>query len=107
MKNTSILFTEPGRVELSQVECDFLPLGDHDVLVRTRYSLISAGTELAGLSGVEQWFKFPATPGYASVGEVVEVGALVTAVAAGDFVYSMGGTGSTTLSIPPTHGGSV
>ncbi len=91
MKNTSILFTGPDRVELSQVESDFLPLGDHDVLVRTRYSLISAGTELACLSGVEQWFKFPATPGYASVGEVVEVGPQVTAVAAGDFVYSMGG----------------
>ena len=91
MKNTSILFTGPDRVELSQVESDFLPLGDDDVLVRTRYSLISAGTELACLSGVEAWFNFPATPGYASVGAVVEVGAHVTAVSAGDIVYSMGG----------------
>ena len=91
MKNTSVLFTGPDRVEVGQIDSDFLPLGDHDVLAQTHYSLISAGTELACLSGVEAWFSFPATPGYASVGEVVAAGAKVTAVAAGDIVYSMGG----------------
>lgn len=91
MKNTSVLFAGPDRVELGQVDSDFLPLGDHDLLIRTRYSLISAGTELACLSGVEAWFGFPGTPGYASIGEVVEAGAQVSAVAVGDMVYSMGG----------------
>ena len=91
MKNTSVLFTGPDRVELGQVDSDFLPLGDNDVLVQTHYSLISAGTELACLSGVEDWFSFPATPGYASIGEVVAAAAKVTAVATGDIVYSMGG----------------
>ena len=91
MKNTSIIFTGPNRIELDQVESDFLPLGEHDALVQTHVSLISAGTELACLSGIEAWFSFPQTPGYASIGEVVEVGAGVKAVAPGDIVYGMGG----------------
>ena len=90
MKNTSILFTGPDRVELGQVDSDFLPLGAHDLLIQTHYSLISAGTELACLSGVEAWFSFPNAPGYASVGEVVELGGQVTDFALGDMVYSMG-----------------
>lgn len=90
MKNTSVLFTGPDRVGLGQVDSDFLPLGEHDLLIQTRYSLISAGTELACLSGEEAWFSFPNAPGYASVGEVVEMGDQVTDFALGDMVYSMG-----------------
>ncbi|MCY4465333.1 MAG: zinc-binding alcohol dehydrogenase [Chloroflexi bacterium] len=90
MKNSSVLFTAPGQVELQEVDSDFLPLGDHEVLTRTQYSLISAGTELACLAGVEAWFPFPNSPGYATVGEVVETGAAVSAVQPGDMVYSMG-----------------
>ena len=91
MKNSSVLFTAPGQVELAEVESDFSPLGDHEVLTRTRYSLVSAGTELACLAGVENWFNFPATPGYTSVGEVVELGARVEGIAPGDMIYSWGG----------------
>ncbi|MCY3781842.1 MAG: zinc-binding alcohol dehydrogenase [Chloroflexi bacterium] len=91
MKYTSILFTGPDQIAVDQVDYDFLPLSDHDVLVQTHYSLISAGTELACLSGVEAWFRFPGIPGYASIGEVVDVGAQVTAVSPGDIVYGMGG----------------
>ncbi len=91
MKNTSVIFRQANRIEVDEIDSDFLPLGDHDVLIRTRYSLISAGTELACLSGVEAWFGFPGTPGYASVGEVVEAGARVSELAPGDIVYSMGG----------------
>ena len=91
MKNTSVLFTGPEQIKVAPIDSDFLPLGDHDLLIQTRYSLISAGTELACLSGVEAWFNFPQTPGYASVGEVVEVGAQVSELAPGDIVYCMGG----------------
>ena len=91
MKISSVLFTAPGQVEFGQIEADFEPLGDKDVLVRALYTLISAGTELACLSGREYWFKMPATPGYASVGEVTAVGAGVSDFAPGDLVYSMGG----------------
>ena len=91
MKNTSILFTGPDQIEVKPVDHDWLPLDDHEALIQTRYSLISAGTELACLSGVEGWFGFPGTPGYAAVGEVVELGAQVSGLSRGDIVYSMGG----------------
>ncbi len=91
MKNTSVVFTGPDSIEVKALDSDYLPLGDYEVLAQTRYSLISAGTELACLSGVEAWFSFPQTPGYASVSEVVAAGDKVSAVAPGDIVYSMGG----------------
>ena len=90
-KNTSIVFTGPERIELMAIDSDLLPLGDHEILAQTRYSLISAGTELACLSGIESWFSFPGTPGYASVSEVIAVGREVSAAAPGDIVFSMGG----------------
>ncbi len=91
MKFSSVLFTAPGQVEFGQIEADFKPLGAKDVLVRALYTLISAGTELACLSGREGWFGMPGTPGYACVGEVAAVGEGVTEFAPGDLVYSMGG----------------
>ena len=91
MKNTSVVFTGPDSIEVEALDSDFLPLGEHEILAQTHYSLISAGTELACLAGVEAWFSFPQTPGYASVGEVVAVGDKVSAFAPGDRVYSMGG----------------
>ena len=91
MKISSVLFTAPGQVEFGQIEADYESLGDTEVLVRALYTLVSAGTELACLSGREYWFKMPATPGYASVGEVTAVGEGVKDFAPGDLVYSMGG----------------
>ena len=91
MKNTSVLFTAPDRIEVGQLDDDFERLRAHDVLVRTDYSLISAATELACLSGTQTWFPFPGTPGYAAVGEIVDVGAEITAVAPGDKVHYWGG----------------
>ena len=91
MKTTSVMFTGPEQVEVWQLEEDIGPLGAHDIFVRTLYSLVSAATELACLAGGQAWFPFPATPGYAAVGEVVDVGASVTAVSPGDKVFYWGG----------------
>ena len=91
MKNTSVLFTGPDCIEVGQSDTEIGPLAAYELLIRTHYSLISAATELACLSGGQQWFPFPGTPGYAAVGEVVDVGASVTAVAPGDMVYNWGG----------------
>ncbi len=90
MKNTRVIFSAPNRIEVQSAMEALAPLGEHDLLIQTHYSLISAGTELACLSGVEAWFSFPNAPGYASVGEVVELGGQVTDFALGDMVYSMG-----------------
>lgn len=73
MKNRAIVFKAPYQAAF---EC----VGDRpcaskgEMLVKTQYSLISTGTELACLSGGEEWFHMPATPGYCCVSTVVESG---------------------------------
>ena len=91
MKTTSVLFTGPDQVEVKQIDQDIETLGAHDVLVKTQYSLVSAATELACLTGSQAWFTFPATPGYAAVGEVVDLGESVRTLSPGDNVFCWGG----------------
>ncbi|MDK8192622.1 zinc-binding alcohol dehydrogenase [Paenibacillus sp. UMB7766-LJ446] len=90
MKNRKIMFARPLQVET--VEGDFIlpALGEKEVLVKMIYSLISPGTELAMLSGKEEWAKLPVCPGYASVSEVIEVGHGVHHVQPGDAVFHYG-----------------
>lgn len=90
MKNRKIMFARPLQVET--VEEDFIlpALGEQEVLVKLIYSLISPGTELAMLSGKEEWAKLPVCPGYASVSEVIEVGKGVHHVQPGDAVFHYG-----------------
>ncbi|MFJ2044930.1 zinc-binding alcohol dehydrogenase [Paenibacillus marchantiae] len=90
MKNRKIMFARPLQVET--VEEDFIlpALGEKEVLVKLIYSLISPGTELAMLSGKEEWAKLPVCPGYASVSEVIEVGEGVHHVQPGDAVFHYG-----------------
>lgn len=81
----AIVFPEPGAVEIRTYAVP--PCGPEELLVRTRYSLVSTGTELRvwgghyGAAG-----KFPLIPGYSIIGEVVEVGDQVTGFAVGDLV---------------------
>ena len=91
MKNRSIVFTGCDQVAVQLLEENLDQLQAHEVLVKTSFSLVSAGTELLCLAGSESWFTFPSTPGYTSVGEVVKVGDQVVKVAPGDMVYTWGG----------------
>ncbi|MBE2202932.1 MAG: zinc-binding alcohol dehydrogenase [Chthoniobacterales bacterium] len=90
MKSSKIIFSSPWQVEHGDAE---LPNHDptaHQVYFRNLYSLVSPGTELACLSGGESWFRFPATPGYVGVGEVLAVGEQVNKVAVGDRALTYG-----------------
>lgn len=94
MEIESLVF--PGK-DQCVVETSSLPddPGPGEVLVRNRYSLISAGTELAMFMRTHRGFeepdfgyaKYPFRPGYAAIGEVVTVGSEVTDFAPGARVF--------------------
>ncbi len=92
-----IVFPAPNVAELQQVALDPTALGPEDIALRTLYSLISPGTELACLRGTESWAKLPFAPGYAGVGEVMAVGERVAQVHVGERVLSYSRHASHTL----------
>lgn len=77
--NPTVVFLEPGKVV---IERRTIPLPEKGyVLIKTRRTLISTGTELTILSGEfpkesywSRYARFPFVPGYDNVGEVVAVG---------------------------------
>lgn len=89
LTNHRVLFTEPGTAQVVQ---ESVPApGPHDLVVRTRVSLISPGTERAfflGLPNTTQTYPQPA--GYSNIGEVVAVGDAVIGLTPGDRVASAG-----------------
>ena len=85
----------------NQVEFQSRPLDESlkpdELLVKTEWTFISAGTELANYTGREPdvfkpgtWCAYPWNSGYANVGTVVAVGAGVTRFKKGDRVFSTG-----------------
>lgn len=85
-----IEFTAPGEVRCVSASAALELVQPTEIIIRNRHSLISAGTELACLSGTEWWFQLPGTPGYAAVGDVLACGASVKKVAPGDMVLTHG-----------------
>jgi len=89
--NYTVVFPEPQKVVLE--EGPVPQPGPGEVLIRTKVSLISTGTELTIFSGEfgKEWGrygKFPFRAGYCNVGEVVETGAGVDAAWKGRRVAS-------------------
>ena len=82
----SIVFSGVGHVTAEETRQRF-DVGPRDVLIETHYSCISAGTELAKLSGL-QTIDFPAPIGNRAVGRVLEVGSELNGVRQGNLVYS-------------------
>jgi 2-desacetyl-2-hydroxyethyl bacteriochlorophyllide A dehydrogenase len=77
--NPTVVFPEPGRIALE--ERPVPSPGPGEVLIRSRVSLISPGTELTVLDGGdevgEEWRKlqrYPYVAGYSNVGDVVAAG---------------------------------
>jgi hypothetical protein len=61
-----------------------------EIIVENIFSHLSAGTEMACVAGIESWFPLPNTPGYTSVGRILEKGANVNHVKIDDIVYTFG-----------------
>jgi 3-hydroxyethyl bacteriochlorophyllide a dehydrogenase len=87
MKTQAIVIPELNSVELREVE--LTPPGPGDLVVRTAYTSISAGTERMLLAGrmPHPMLSFPIVPGYETVGRVVGVGADAPPELEGRWVY--------------------
>jgi 3-hydroxyethyl bacteriochlorophyllide a dehydrogenase len=84
----AVVFAEAGRLDLRTVTLRE-PAAD-EVVVETRYSSISAGTERLLFGGALPGFpflRFPLVPGYEAVGVVTERGADVRDIDVGDEVF--------------------
>ncbi len=88
-ENYQVVFTEPG---VAVLESRPMPTpGPHQLLIRTRTSLISPGTERAFYLGLPNTgTDFPRHAGYCNVGEVVAVGEEVNGWQVGDRVANQG-----------------
>lgn len=96
MISIQLIVVEPGRIEVQKKEIDE-GLQPWEVLVETEYSIISAGTEGAGFTGLVKEMPFgdggqyPRGTGYGNLGRVLRVGDEVSGVKAGDRVLSFSG----------------
>ena len=85
MKTKKIVFTEPCVAEL--LEVDIPEISDNEVLIETEYTVISGGTERAGIMGMPNTGKgFPRSIGYCGIGKVLKKGSAVSSVSVGDRV---------------------
>ena len=85
MTNKAMFLMAPGLVELNEIE--LAPIAANEVLVKSEFSAISAGTELANFNDLPNTVRrYPRSFGYNAVGTVVEVGEAVKGYAVGDKV---------------------
>jgi 2-desacetyl-2-hydroxyethyl bacteriochlorophyllide A dehydrogenase len=87
--STRVLFPTPGKALLEQFPAPTLS-GPDDVLLETEFSVVSAGTELACLSGLEGWAPLPFCPGYGSVGRITAIGDKVKHLTQGQRIMTYG-----------------
>ena len=94
MTGRAAIVREANLVEIEEIDIPGPP-GPNEVLVQTECTFISAGTELANFTGLDpgvqvpgSWNHFPARPGYANCGRVIELGSNVDTLAGGDRVFT-------------------
>ena len=86
-QNHQVVFAAQGIVNLEPR--DLPPIGANDLLIRTRVSLISPGTERAFFLGLPNTSQtYPQLVGYSNIGEIVQCGENASDFAVGDRVAS-------------------
>lgn len=100
MRGKSLIFDRPYKVEVQEEEVD--GPGENQLLVKTEFSAISAGTELlvyrgefpedmvidSAITGYGNNFEYPLQYGYSAVGQVIELGEGVSRKWLGRKVFS-------------------
>ena len=96
MQIDQLIVVEPGRIEVQRTDLDE-GLQPWEVLVESEYSIISAGTEGAGFTGLVKEMPFgdggqyPRGTGYGNLGRVLKIGDEVAGLQMGDRVLSFSG----------------
>ncbi len=98
LKGRKVVIKQAYSCEYETTEWTPSDIPEGHILIRTEYSLISPGTELAFYTGTHidlnnpsnRWAKFPFYPGYASVGEVIAIGDKINQVQVGQKVLALG-----------------
>ena len=85
-----IEFPVKGHIEVKTATINSENLGPTECIIQNEASIISAGTELAVLNGVEATATFPARPGYGSIGRILEKGSDLEGFNVGDRVFYAG-----------------
>ena len=83
-------FSSVGKVICSTEEISISDLAPAEVVIENEASVISAGTELARLAGIEEGADFPFRPGYGSIGRIIAKGEEIDDFNVGDRVFFAG-----------------
>lgn len=74
MKSYFVELTDIGKSHLNNEKINIDDLQDNEAIIKSEYSLISAGTELSRAFALKQGFKYPIRPGYSTVGKIIAKG---------------------------------
>jgi 2-desacetyl-2-hydroxyethyl bacteriochlorophyllide A dehydrogenase len=87
---TYLLFPERDVVRVERESVSEDALAPNEALIRSETSIISAGTELARLRGLETGGQFPTRPGYGTIGRILDKGSALDGFAVGERVFFAG-----------------
>ena len=97
MKAKYALIPEKETCQIREEEIDPGSLKPNELLMRTEFSMVSAGTELAAFRAISpgvykkgSWNAYPWRPGYGLVGEVLEAGSALSGYHPGSRVFCFG-----------------
>lgn len=90
VKSNLVVFPAAHECVFDQEDFEAKARNPGDVVLKTLYTVVSAGTEGALYRGTESWAKHPIKPGYGAVGEVIALGDQVTDFSLGDLVFTYG-----------------
>nr|MBA3846165.1 hypothetical protein [Planctomycetota bacterium] len=90
MTSLAVEFPARDQVRLITTAVDGSPLKPLEALIVSETSVISSGTELARLRGIEAGVTFPCRPGYGTVGRIAELGPDMGGFAIGQRVFFAG-----------------